>query len=390
VDESGAGPNEQKTTRNALDERVARALALPDMRPDAADAARATEEAQEAERKAPVAKGDSGARFLAGLALLLALAAAGVSVWNYLHPNVTPPDLSAVQSALGTAGTSLRNAQSSMSRLDQELADMRKRVDDLASAQSAANQDLDTLRDQTMETAEATQRLTVGEGAQDQGWMRTEAEHLLQSANIALQLNHDPQTALVALEAADQRLAELADPVLMNARAKLADEIVALRALERPDVEGIALTLGSLAARVELLPIVGVAKEGAPAAAQETQSAWQRAVAKVVEALKSMVSVQKSSDGAPVLLAPQERYFLYRNLEIELESARLAVLQGDAANYKQSLESAQRWLETRFDKEDAGVQSAISAIAELHDVTLVTSWPDISGSLAELQRAATP
>jgi len=241
-----------------------------------------------------------------------------------------------------------------------------------------------------METAEATQRLTVGEGAQDQGWMRTEAEHLLQSANIALQLNHDPQTALVALEAADQRLAELADPVLMNARAKLADEIVALRALERPDVEGIALTLGSLAARVELLPIVGVAKEGTPAAAQETQSAWQRAVAKVVEALKSMVSVQKSSDGAPVLLAPQERYFLYRNLEIELESARLAVLQGDAANYKQSLESAQRWLETRFDKEDAGVQSAISAIAELHDVTLVTSWPDISGSLAELQRAATP
>jgi uroporphyrin-3 C-methyltransferase len=388
MDESGAGPNEQNATRKALDERVARALALPGAAPDAVDAA--ARETQDADRGTRTAKSDPGARFLASLAVLLALAAAGLSAWNYLHPNVAPPDLSAVQSALGTAGTSLRNAQSSMSRLDEELADMRKRVDELAAAQSTTNRDIDTLRDQTMETAEATQRLTVGGGSQDQNWMRTEAEHLLQSANIALQLNHDPATALVALEAADQRLAALADPVLVNARAKLADEIAALRALERPDVEGIALTLGSLAARVELLPVVGVAQEEPAAANEATQSAWQRAVAKVVAALKSMVSVQKSNGSAPVILAPQERFFLYRNLEIELESARLAALQRDSANYKQSLESAQRWLETRFDKEDAGVQSAISAINELHGVALATSWPDISGSLAELQRAQTP
>ena len=322
--------------------------------------------------------------------MLVGLAATALGAWNYLHPNVAAPDLSAVQNALGTAGTSLREAQTSMSRLDQQLADMRKRVDELAAAQAAANREIDTVRDQTMETAEMTQRLAVGDAFTSKRWMRTEAEHLMQAANIALQLNHDPATALVALEAADQRLTELADPTNMNVRAKLAEEIAALRALEHPDVEGIALTLGSLAARVELLPVAGVAKEAPAAAPAATQSAWQRAVAKLGAALKSMVSVQRTSGGGLPILAPEERFFLYRNLELELESARLAALEGDAANYDQSLQSAQRWLETRFEKDNPGVQSAIAALAELQTVKLATHWPDISGSLAELRRAETP
>jgi uroporphyrin-3 C-methyltransferase len=388
VDESGAGSNERSATRGALDERVARALALPDAQESAGAASNARGSA--GDRPARPAGRDGGARFLAGLAVLVGLVAVALGAWNYLHPNVTAPDLSAVQTALGTAGNSLRDAQTSMTRLDQELADMRKRVDELAAAQTSANRDIDTLRDQTMETAEATQRLAVGDAFTSKRWMRTEAEHLLQSANIALQLNHDPDTALAALQGADERLSELGDPTLMNVRAKLADEIAALRALQHPDVSGIALTLGSLAARVELLPVTGVARAEPEAATPATQSAWDRALAKLGAALKSMVTIQRTSGGGPAILAPEERFFLYRNLELELESARLAALQGDAANYRQSLESAQRWLETRFDKDDPGVQSARAALTELQGVQLVTTWPDISGSLAELQRTAAP
>jgi uroporphyrin-III C-methyltransferase len=385
VDERSAGSAEQGRPSSALDERVARALALPDAVPGATDTPR---RGAGTEGPAPAVRADGRARFYAGLALLLSLAAAGLAGWNYVRPRT--PDLSAVQSAIGTAGSALQAAQSSMSRLNNELADMRKQVDDLAAADAAANREIDTLRDQLMETAEATQRLAVGDAFTSKRWMRTEAEHLMQVANIALQLNHDPATALAALEGADQRLAELSDPVLMNARAKLTDEIAALRALQRPDVEGIALTLGSMAARVELLPVAGVAEVEATPAEPTEQSAWQRAVAKVVAALKSMVTVQRASGSEPVLLAPEERFFLYRNLELELESARLAVLEGDAANYKQSLQSAQHWLETRFDRNDGGVQSTLDALAELQSAELITSWPDISGSLAELHRAATP
>jgi uroporphyrin-3 C-methyltransferase len=100
-----------------------------------------------------------------------------------------------------------------------------------------------------------------------------------------------------------------------------------------------------------------------------------------------MVSVRRTDATDAALLAPGERWFLYRNLELELESARLAALQGDRANYQQSLASARRWLETRFDRNDAGVQSALDALAELQSVEFIATWPDISGSLTELRRA---
>ena len=337
-------------------------------------------------RRHRAAGADRGARTLAWLALGIAAGGVGVGAWSYLHPRIKPPDLSAVQSAVGTANTALREAQKSMQALNGEVDDLRQRVDALAGAQAAAGRDLDTVRDQTLETAEAMRHLSVGAAPASNGWMRSEAEHLMQSANIALQLNHDPATALAALEAADERLSALADPALTAARAKLADEIAALRALDQPDVAGIALTLGSLAARVDLLPLAD--PQGTPdVPATAPTSAWQRALAKIGGALKGMVSIRKTSDGDGVMLAPQERFFLYRNLELELESARLAALRGDAANYQQSLASAQRWLQTRFAADDAGVRSALEALTELAAVQLVTSWPDISASLAELRRA---
>jgi uroporphyrin-3 C-methyltransferase len=381
---SGSTGDERGPPSSALDERVTRALARADATDEAtADALRGSEAG-----RSGVVTGDAGARAFAGLALLVAIAGVAMGVWNYLRPNVKPPDLSSVQTEIRTAGTALQDARASMARLDGQLADMRRRVDDLASTQGASKGEMDTLRNQVMETAEAMQGLAVSESADSRRWMRAEAEHLMQAANIALQLNHDAHTALVALEAADKRLAELDDPALTAARARLTDEIAALRALQPPDLEGVALTLGSLAARVEMLPLAGASAGQASAPSAATQSAWQRALDRIGAAFASMVSVRRTDATDAALLAPEERFFLYRNLELELESARLAALQGDAANYRQSLASARRWLETRFDRNDPGVQSALDALAELEAVEFVASWPDISGSLTELRRAA--
>ena len=334
----------------------------------------------------PSRAADGRARTLATLALLVGLGAAAAGGWNYLYPNVQPPDLSPVQSSLDTAGAALRDAQSSMNRLDTELAEMRTHVEELASSQESTARELNTLRDQTFETAESMQQLTLGDSAASGSWLRSEVEHLMQSANIALQLNHDPATALSALEAADDRLARLDDPALTPARAQLASEIAALRALPQPDLSGAALELGSLAARVEELPVAGtVPSPGTETAPATPQSAWRRALARVGAALKSMVTVQRTS-GVEFTPLPEERYYLYRTLELELEAARLALLRGDSANYTQSVEAAERALQTRFDADDPGVRGALETLTRLQGIELVPEWPDISGSLAELRR----
>jgi uroporphyrin-3 C-methyltransferase len=330
---------------------------------------------------------DGAARALATFAFVLAGVAAGFAAWSYLHP--PKPDLSDVRSAVASAGSALEGARASMARLDDDIAGMRGRIDALEKSHAELLREVDTVRNQTLETVDAMQRLAAGDAFTSSRWIRAEAEHLMRSANIALELNHDADTALAALEAADDRLRELADPGLTDVRARLAEEIAALRALPRPDIPGIALTLGSLAARVEMLPVVGERPPETPddAAATPEGGAWERALARVGEALRSMVSVHRTAGGGAVALAPEERWFVYRALELELESARLAALRGDAANYRQSLASARRSLETRFVQEDRGVASALAALAELEEAELVTEWPDISGSLAELRRA---
>jgi uncharacterized protein HemX len=121
-------------------------------------------------------------------------------------------------------------------------------------------------------------------------------------------------------------------------------------------------------------------------AAPATQSAWRRALARVGAAFAGLVTVRRSS-GEDFTPLPEQRYFLYRSLELELEAARLALLRGDAADYAQSLDAAERALQTRFDADDPGVQSALATLGKLEEIELVPAWPDISGSLAELRRS---
>jgi uroporphyrin-3 C-methyltransferase len=174
----------------------------------------------------------------------------------------------------------------------------------------------------------------------------------------------------------------------MPARAQLASEIAALRALPRPDLAGSALELGSLAARVDALPVAGTVAAPGSEATPAAQSAWRRALARVRAALAGLVTVRRSN-GEQFTPLPEQRYFLYRSLELELEAARLALLRGEAAEYTQSIEAAERALQTRFDADDPGVQSALATLGKLKGIELVPAWPDISGSLAELRRSET-
>jgi len=100
-----------------------------------------------------------------------------------------------------------------------------------------------------------------------------------------------------------------------------------------------------------------------------------------------MVSIQRDDSDITPLLAPEDRYFLYRNLELQLESARLAALRADKANYVESLSAANRWLNSRFDETSPAVQSAIATLAELNEIEVAPEQPDISGSLSALRRS---
>jgi uroporphyrin-3 C-methyltransferase len=85
-------------------------------------------------------------------------------------------------------------------------------------------------------------------------------------------------------------------------------------------------------------------------------------------------------------LSPDAEYFLRTNLELKLEVARLALLRGEQAVFRQSLDDATTWLGEYFESGNTQVKSAIDTIAELRDGVKVSAPPDISESLRLLRQ----
>ena len=188
------------------------------------------------------------------------------------------------------------------------------------------------------------------------------------------------------------RGAELDDPAFLGVRSEIADEIAALQRVEQPDLTGIALALSALSEQASGLALKGherVAPATAPDqtnAAAGSQSGWDRFVASVQAALKGLVAVRRTDSAVEPLLPPDEVYFLYRNLELKLEVARLALLQRNQEVYRTSLRGVRSWLNTYFDTEDGSVANALNQIADLEGKQIAPTLPDISGSLQQLQQ----
>ena len=222
-------------------------------------------------------------------------------------------------------------------------------------------------------------------------WLLAEAEYYMQIANAQLQLAGNPHLATLALGMADERIVQLSDPALTEVRQAIADELAALEVMDKPDIQGITLTLASLARVVDSLPLRQIAEAEADkdAAIDPDLSGVDRAWASVKGAVSGLVKVTGPDQTTMPLLTPDAVYFLRTNLTLQLQAARLALLRGEQAVFRQSLDDAAAWLEQYFDAESAQVGSALETIDEIRGGMLAVTTPDISQSLRLLRQYKT-
>jgi len=324
---------------------------------------------------------------LAFFALALAvLAVLGTSMlwWQYRAFYV---ELSDDDTALTR---SLEDTRASLRRLDDAL---QAAVRDLATseAQTAAlGTRVDALDPRF---AQLDQRIDALQGGTDdarQLWLRAEAEYYLAAATTELEIGGRWQNAIAALELADALLRELGNPALNAVRAEIAAELAALRAVRLPDVEGLTYALASLAERVDDLPMRADSPENFSPAADDLESmepGLARLWRGVREALVGIVRIERRSDPVEVVLTEEERRVVRRQLELELELARVALARGRPQAFVTSLDAAAALLERDFDRGAPAVASALSTVADARRANVAPARPDISRSL-NLLRAA--
>ncbi len=267
----------------------------------------------------------------------------------------------------------LQGLQEEISRLQEDSANMLK-------TQSVLTDALEVLQQQSPDS--------------DQDWTLREVEYLVQIALHRLHLEQDSATASAALRTADSRLSELANPALIPLREQLAADINALSNINLPDITAMSAYLTDRMKRVESLPLKNTIDDvetpgvDAENTAEDNVAAegWRAIPALIWRELKSLVVIKRKEGAGTAFIMPNEEYFLYQNLKLELANARLAVLRRDTATMQASVGLAVLWLDAYFDQKTAPVRNILESLNNMQEVELRPAMPDISGSLAAVRQ----
>ena len=319
-------------------------------------------------------------------ALVLALLALGLSIGLAAAAYFSWHQIQRVSTSLDGIET----------RLDQRLQPLRSALNDIERTLQDQRRQLDTrFQSLTGEQERVARRVGVLAslvGRSEQGWTLAEVEYLLRIASQRLQLQRDTGTARVALEAADARLRDLADPHFLVVREQIAKELEALAAVPAVDRDGISATLVALMERIDTLPVAGSDYQPvvpADTAEKETTDTtvqdWRELPALLWSVVSDLFRFREHEQQVKPMLPPEREYFLRENLRLQLSAARLALLRDDSSQYRQALETSAGWLEDYFarDEQVSGMQAQLEKLAS---VAITPELPDVSAALRLLRR----
>ena len=309
--------------------------------------------------------------------LIMGLYAGGYWLWH---------QQTAVNGQLGSSLSKLAEPATPVETFDS--APLEQSMKTVEQSIDAVKTQITTLDDSQKTLAESVSSLNeekaMSGGDVEYYWAMSEISHLLNIANQQALLGQSATRAEVALGLADSRIEALHDYRLHPLRALLAKERLALSSIAKVDIAGLNLKLQSALAGVDSLQVVMAEAINDRSDAPVTHSDdAEDALNKVWQEMKSLVVIRHQEEGATAVLVPEQRYFLFQNLSLKLESARLALLSGEQSVFDASVQSAISWLTLYFegDKRDA----MLSLLTALDKAKIESSLPDISASLIWLQ-----
>lgn len=221
-------------------------------------------------------------------------------------------------------------------------------------------------------------------------WREAEAAYLAGIAVNRVRFNRDISGALEALEAADRLLAGLGGAGI-DGREAIARATDRLLDAERADTAAIMTGLSRTADRLADLPLAeGIerrqAREADDPAPRET-TGWrgrlERAWTQLRTGLEGLVTVSRDRQVEP-LPDPEARFLLQQNLTLQIESARLAALRGNADVYRDAVARIDGWIAAYFDSASKPVTDARATLAELRGLRVDSARPAIADDLEPL------
>ena len=225
-------------------------------------------------------------------------------------------------------------------------------------------------------------------------WLLAEVEQTLNIASRELTLAGNVRAALIALQAADQRLARADKLQVVQLRRAITQDMERLKAIPLVDTQGVSLKLDNLMAQAPTLPLALPDSQAPGERETRAKSDGDAMMARIGKdiwfEMQQLVRIRRLDNGDPALLSPQQSYFLRENLKLRLLSARTALIARDDINYKEDLKIARDMLTKYFDPKAKVNINSLAMLKQLAENPVSISVPDITVSLnaARAARAA--
>lgn len=323
-------------------------------------------------QKTPKQKSGSGIAWLA-IVLVIVVAGGGYQAFNQLQQQIA--QLSDRYEPFQEGVSKLSNQfATETERLNSEILNSAKKLTDTS---RISNEKITLLEKQV--------------GKSSRQWLVSEAEYLANLANTRLELLGDVDTAIIALQAADQRLKENGDPMTFAVRKQLAKEINLLKSVELPDTVGLSSQLLALEQAVSNMditePHAGTAQ--APETGKGDTSPipenLQQTLNDAWDNFSKLIVVRRSEQPLAALMTPEQVELIRKSLSLKLESARFALIDKNEALYTASISTCIEWLNNYFDANNPAVKTAVEQLNTLKNTAITATMPSIALSLNMLR-----
>jgi len=215
-------------------------------------------------------------------------------------------------------------------------------------------------------------------------------EQTLLLAQQQLQLAGNVKAALIGLDAAATRLAQLDKPQFNGLRDAIARDMERLKLLPAADIVSLNARLEVLIQSVDRLKLESEAEpepRKAPAAQSGAVDTLARFSAEAWREFKSLVRIRRLDHPELPLLPPSQRYFLRENLKLRLLSARMSLLQRDESTFRNDLAEAREWARSYFNARDEATRAMLASLDEMRKVPVLLKDAEIDASLKSVRAA---
>jgi uroporphyrin-3 C-methyltransferase len=317
---------------------------------------------------------------LAMLLSILALVAVGWLIWQQQQLQTTD------NSRL--LNSELQSLKRALDKLDGATDYNAETLQQLTARLDAQGSRIDTLPVRIDQIEDLLRNLPATDEDARRKILNLEADWYLRLAETQLTVARNIGATQVALALANERFAELADPSVTPIRNRIDETIGELQIRQQHPIATDTAIIQNIIDQIPVLKLQENVPQnfGGTPTAPAAGEGVDRALSAIRNAFSEVISVKRSNADIVPQLGDADAAILRRSLLLELQTAKLALLQDEPELYRTSLEVVERRLLEWFDTESVQVTGALEDIDTLLNSGKPDSLPDIAEIRESLQR----